>query len=149
MCNDSDAEEIVNDTYLKIWNTIPPNRPGSLKSYVGMLCRQLSINAYNSQNTKKRGGQLDHIFQELTECIPDNDSGNDIGDSIALSDSLNRFVKSLPNKKKNIFMRRYWYSSSVAEIAREYGMTVNHVNVLLFNTRKQLKRFLSKEGFEI
>ncbi len=147
--NDSDAEEIVNDTYLKAWNTIPPNRPVPLKPYVGMISRQLSFNAYEAKNTQKRGGQIETVLDELAECIPDGDSGEDIGASIALRDALNKFILSLPNKTQKIFVRRYWYSSSVAEIAEEYGMTENHVGVLLFNTRKKLKKFLCKEGFEV
>ncbi len=149
LCNDSDAEEIVNDAYMKVWNTIPPQRPTSLKSYVGMIARQLAFNAYESKKAKKRGGQLESVLDELSECIPDSSGSEDIGDSIALRDALNKFIKSLPRKTGAVFMRRYWYSSSVCEIAEEYRMKENHVNVLLFNTRKKLKTFLEKEGFEL
>ncbi len=149
LCSDADAEEIVNDTFWKAWNTIPPNRPHSLKPYVGMITRQLSYNAYAAKNAQKRGGQFEAVLAELSECIPDSDSGADIGTSIALRDALDRFIRSLPAKTRNIFLRRYWYSSAVPEIAAEYGMTKNHVTVLLFNTRKKLKKFLSKEGFSV
>lgn len=149
MGNDSDAEEIVNDTYLKAWNTIPPSRPDFLKPYVGMIARQLSFNAYEAKNSKKRGGQIEMILDELSECIPDGDSGEDIGEGIALRDILNRFLWSLPEKARNIFMRRYWYASPVSEIAKDYDMTENHVNVLLYNTRKKLKNYLNTEDFEV
>lgn len=147
--NDEDAKEIVNDTYLKTWKTIPPNRPNLLKSYVGMISRQLSLDRYEEYHTQKRGGQVRLILDELAECIPDNNSGEDIGDSVALRDALNRFVWSLPEKKRNVFVRRYWYSSSVAEIAEGYGMKESYVTVLLLRTRKKLKAFLHKEGFDI
>ncbi len=149
LCDDLDAEEIVNDTCLKLWNTIPPNRPQRLKSYVGMITRQLSFNAYEAKNTQKRGGQLQCVLMELSECIPDGAGSEDIGESIALRDALNRFVRTLPDRTQRIFLRRYWYSSPVSEIAKDHSMTENHVGVLLFNTRKKLKKYLRKEGFEV
>ena len=147
--DDQDASEIVNDTLLKAWNTIPPNRPGSLKPYVGMISRQLSLDRYAQSRAKKRGEQTALVLDELAECIPDNDSEEDIGESIALRDSLNQFVWSLPDKAQKIFVRRYWYSSSIAEISKEYGMKQSAVTVLLLRTRKKLKEFLMKEGFDV
>ena len=144
-----DAKEIVNDTYLKAWNTIPPNRPDPLKPYVGMISRHLSLDRYEEYHTQKRGGQVPLVLEELAECIPDNDSREDIGESVALKDALARFIRSLPDKTQRIFLRRYWYASSVAEIAEEYGMRENSVNVLLHRTRKKLKNHLQKEGFDL
>ena len=144
-----DAKEIVNDTYLKAWNTIPPNRPDPLKPYVGMISRHLSLDRYEEYHTQKRGGQVPLVLEELAECIPDNDSREDIGESVALKDALAKFICSLPDKTQMIFLRRYWYASSVAEIAEEYGMRENSVNVLLHRTRKKLKDHLQKEGFDL
>ena len=144
-----DAKEIVNDTYLKAWNTIPPNRPDPLKPYVGMISRHLSLDRYEEYHTQKRGGQVPLVLEELAECIPDNDSREDIGESVALKDALAKFIRSLPDKTQMIFLRRYWYASSVAEIAEEYGMRENSVNVLLHRTRKKLKDHLQKEGFDL
>jgi RNA polymerase sigma-70 factor (ECF subfamily) len=144
-----DAKEIVNDTYLKAWNTIPPNRPDPLKPYVGMISRHLSLDRYEEYHTQKRGGQVPLVLEELAECIPDNDSREDIGESVALKDALARFIRSLPDKTQMIFLRRYWYASSVTEIAKEYGMRENSVNVLLHRTRKKLKDHLQKEGFDL
>ena len=144
-----DAKEIVNDTYLKAWNTIPPNRPAPLKPYVGMISRHLSLDRYEEYHTQKRGGQVPLVLEELAECIPDNDSREDIGESVALKDALAKFIRSLPDKTQMIFLRRYWYASSVAEIAEEYGMRENSVNVLLHRTRKKLKDHLQKEGFDL
>ena len=144
-----DAKEIVNDTYLKAWNTIPPNRPDPLKPYVGMISRHLSLDRYEEYHTQKRGGQVPLVLEELAECIPDNDSREDIGESVALKDALAKFIRSLPDKTQRIFLRRYWYASSVAEIAEEYGMRENSVNVLLHRTRKKLKDHLQKEGLDL
>ena len=149
LANDEDAKEIVNDTYLKTWNTIPPQRPNSLKTYVGRISRHLSLNRYEAQSAQKRGGQFSLILDELTECIPDHDSGEDIGESIALKESLNKFVRSLSDKPQSIFIRRYWYGSSISEIAHDYGMKESNVTVLLLRTRAKLKEFLHKEGFEV
>ena len=147
--NDEDAKEIVNDTYLKAWNTIPPNRPDPLKPYVGMISRQLSLDRYEEYHAQKRGGQVTLVLDELAECIPDNNHQEDIGESVALRDALNRFVWSLSHKAQKVFVRRYWYTSSISEIAREYGMKESSVTVLLLRTRKKLKDFLQKEGFDV
>lgn len=147
--NEEDADEIVNDTYLKMWSLIPPNRPDRLKPYIGMISRQLSLDRYEKNHAKKRGGEVALVLDELSECIPDNDSRADIGESVGLRDALNRFVRSLPDRTQKIFIRRYWYSSSISEIAQEYGMNESSVTVLLHRTRKRMKKFLSKEGFDI
>lgn len=147
--NDEDAKEIVNDTYLKTWNTVPPNRPDPLKPYVGMISRHLSLDRYEEYHTQKRGGQVPLVLEELAECIPEGDCGADMGESVALRDALGRFVRSLPDKTQSIFLQRYWYSCSVAEIAEGYGMRENSVTVLLHRTRKKLKAHLQKEGFDL
>lgn len=147
--NDEDAKEVVNDTYLKTWNTVPPQRPDPLKPYVGMISRQLAIDAYEAQHTQKRGGQVTLVLDELSECIPNNDNGADIGESVALSDALTRFIWALPQRTRNIFVRRYFYMSSVAEIAKDFSMKESNVTMHLFRTRKKLEHFLKKEGFAL
>ena len=147
--NDEDAQQIVNDTYLKTWDTIPPQRPELLKSYVGMISRQLALNVYEKQHTQKRGGQVPLVLEELSECIPDNSDSNDIGDNIALSDALDRFIRSLPQRSRNIFVRRYFYMSAVAEIARDLSLKESNVTMHLLRARKKLAQFLKKEGFDL
>ncbi len=142
--NDADAEETVSDTYLKAWNTIPPNRPDSLKFYLGMLTRQLSFDAYEARNTQKRGGNFHLVLEELAECVS-ADAG-DLTDRLALRDTLNRFLKALPLRTRRIFLRRYYYASSVSEIARDFGMKESAITVLMLRTRQKLKKFLEKEG---
>lgn len=149
LCNDEDAKEIVNDTYLKTWNTVPPQRPEPLKPYVGMISRQLSLNRYETQSTQKRGGQVPLVLDELSECIPDNGSSTDIGESVALSDALNRFLWALPERTRNIFVRRYFYMSTIAEIAKDFSMKESNVTMHLLRTRRKLAQFLKKEGFDL
>ena len=147
--NDEDAKEVVNDTYLKTWNTIPPQRPDSLRPYVGMISRQLALDVYKEQHAQKRGGQVSLVLDELSECIPNNDSGADIGESVALSDALSRFIWTLPQRTRNIFVRRYFYISTIAEIAKDFSMKESNVTMHLLRTRKKLEQFLKKEGFDI
>lgn len=147
--NNEDAMMVVNDTYLKAWNTIPTQKPDPLKSYVGMISRQLALNTYEKQHAKKRRGQVPLVLDELEECIPDSKSGADIGDRIAISDALNRFLWSLPKRNRNIFVRRYFYMSSIAEIAGDYNMKESAVTMQLLRTRKKLEQFLRKEDFDL
>ena len=144
--SDEDANEVVNDTYLKAWQTIPPKRPEALKPYVGMISRHLAFDIYEAQHTQKRG-QIPLVLDELAECLPGADDAWDVVSGIALRDSLNAFLRGLPLKTRNIFLRRYWYASSLADIADEYAMKESAVGMILLRTRKKLKSYLEKEGF--
>ena len=148
LADDEDAKEVVNDTYIKAWNTIPPNRPDSLKAYVGLIAGQLALDRYDQRRAIRRGGgQLPLVLDELSECIPDDASGTDMAEEIALRDALDRFLWSLPQKTRNVFVRRYWYLGSIEEIAAEYGMKESNVKMLLLRTRTKLMHHLQKEGF--
>ncbi len=147
--SDEDANEVVNDTYLKLWKTIPPKRPNPLKSYVGMISRQLALDAYEARHTQKRGGQVSLALDELSECVSDSSNGSDMSENVALSDSLSRFLRSLPQRTRKIFVRRYFYMSPIAEIARDFSMKESNVTMLLLRTRKKLEQFLKKEGFDL
>ena len=144
--SDEDAKEVVNDTYLKAWQTIPPKRPEALKPYVGMISRHLAFDIYEAQHTQKRG-EIPLVLDELAECLPGADDAWDVVSGIALRDSLNAFLRGLPLKTRNIFLRRYWYASSLADIADEYAMKESAVGMILLRTRKRLKSYLEKEGF--
>lgn len=149
LADNEDAKEIVNDTYLKTWNTVPPNRPDPLKPYVGTISRQLSLNRYEAQHAQRRRGQVALALDELAECIPDTDSGADIGESVALSDALIRFLWGLPERTRILFVRRYFYMSPVAEIAADFSMKESAVTMLMLRTRRKLAHFLKKEGFDL
>ncbi len=146
--NNEDAEEVVNDTYLKTWNTIPPNRPDPLKPYLGTISRQLAIDAYRAQHTQKRGGQMTLVLEELSDCVSERDS-LDIGDSVALSDSLSRFLWSLPERTRQVFVRRYFYMSPVSDISKDFSLKESTVTMLLLRTRRKLEQFLKREGFDL
>ena len=149
LADNEDAKEIVNDTYLKTWNTVPPQRPDPLKSYVGMISRRLALDAYEAQHTQKRGGEVGVLLAELSECIPDRSGGADIGESVALRDALNRFVRSLPDKTGRIFVRRYWYGDSLSYLSDITGYSENNISQKLFTLRSKLKKRLLKGGFNV
>jgi len=146
--NEEDAKEIQNDTYLKIWNTIPPNIPASLKSYAGMICRQLALNRAESMHAEKRKGTVDVLLDELSECLP-HGSENDIADTLALKDTLRSFLVSLPQKARRAFIMRYWYVCSISEISNALAIGESGVAMLLLRTRKKLRTYLEKEGYNL
>ena len=143
-----DAEECVNDTYLRAWDAIPPERPRLLKSFLGRITRNLALDRYDREHAVKRGGEGDIALDELGECIPDSD-GREMSDELAMKESINRFLASLSKQTRIIFMRRYWYLMSIANIASGMGLSVSNVKVILMRTRKKFKEHLEKEGISI
>lgn len=142
-----DADECVNDTYLRLWDAIPPNNPDDLCSFAARIVRNLAINMLSKRNTLKRGqGKLDAVLDELSECIP---SGNSIEESIdekELTGIINRFLEGLPKKTRIIFVRKYWWLDSVRNIADDFNMSENSVRAMLFRTKVKLKKLLEREG---
>ena len=148
--NDEDSEEIVNDTYWKAWKIIPPERPNPLKAFLGRITRQLALNRLELNQAQKRGGgQYTLVLEELAECISNGNDGADVAETIALRDCLNDFLRSLPLEARRVFIKRYWYMNSILEIAEAFSMSESKVKSLLMRTRKKLKKYLSKEGFEV
>jgi len=145
-----DSEECVNDTYLEAWHTIPPQRPQKLTAFLGKITRNLSINVYRRYTAEKRGsGEMELALDELGDCVASLGSTNDRVDEMALVDILNSFLTSLSSQHRKIFMRRYWYVSSIKEIAYEYGITESKVKMALLRSRNKLKTVLEKEGITL
>lgn len=143
--NVQDTEECVNDTWLRSWNAMPPQRPAVLSAFFGKITRNLSLDRWRHNTADKRGGGGTELaLEELAHCVPHR--SGDMTDDLVLTECLNRFLRSLPKKKCRIFLRRYWYLSSVEEIAADYGMTRNGVASLLRRTRLELKKHLEREG---
>ncbi len=143
--DNEDCEEIVNDTYLKTWESIPPKNPPSLKNFLGKIVRHLSINRLERNNAQKRGGgQLELVLEELQGCIPSRDDGEE--DSARIREAINAFLRSLPGDKRRIFIRRYWYMSPISEIAEELGVSEGKVKMILSRLRRELRKTLEKEG---
>jgi len=144
--SDEDAEECVNDTYLKVWNSIPPERPRIFKSFIGRITRNLALDRYDYNTAEKRGG-TSVILSELDECIPD--TSEDSADDLALSAAINSFLASLSQRTRTVFMQRYFYACSVKQISESVGMTEVNVKVTLLRTRAKLRAHLEKEGISI
>lgn len=145
--DDEDAKETVNDTYLKAWQIIPPQRPNPLKTFLGRITRQLSINRLEAAGAQKRGGgQYTIALDELGECIPIG--GEDLADLTALRDCLNGFLHSLPGQQRRIFIRRYWHTHSINQIATDLHISESKVKSSLMRCREKLKKLLQKEGFQ-
>ncbi len=143
--NDQDAEECVNDTYLRAWNAIPPNRPASLSSYLGKITRRLALDKYASLTAQKRGGStLPELLEEWRSCLP-TDGGDTVPDEVVLRDTLNRFLRALPADRRRMFLRRYWYADPIRTIAQNTGSSESKVKMALLRTRQELKEFLEKE----
>jgi len=146
--SDQDAEECVNDTYQKAWETMPPRKPERLSAYLGKLTRHIAINRYIHDRAQKRTPDVEVIFNEAEELIPDSKVG-DPADELHLKDTINAFVESLSQEVRVVFVRRYWYMSSVKDIASDYGMTESNVKVMLMRTRNKFKEYLEREGITI
>ena len=143
-----DAEECVNDTWRRAWETIPPEKPSVLSTYLGMLTRHIALNRVKASMASKRGGgQVSLALEELSECVADAEA--DEGQTEQLREVLNRFLASLPQKNRMIFVRRYWYTDSAADIAAAYDMNENAVNALLFRMRRKLKQQLHGAGIDV
>ena len=145
--DEEDSRECVNDTYLKAWEAMPPHRPNRLAAFLGKIARNISLNRYKYNNADKRSaGQVPLVLEELQECIPSATSTEQVIDDLSLADLFNQFLSGLPEERRNIFMRRYWYLNSVKEIARDFAMSESKVKMSLLRSRNELKQLLEGEG---
>ena len=139
-----DAEECVEDTWHSAWNTIPPQKPTKLQSFLARITRNVAIDRYRFGIAQKRSATLDRIVDEYWECIPGGEAPME--DTFALRQAINGFLAGLDKRTRVIFMRRYWYAMSVKEIADGMRLSETHVSVILHRTRSKFKDYLTKEG---
>ena len=148
--SDTEAEECVNDTYMQLWNSIPPSRPMRFSSFVGRITRNLALNRYTRARAMKRNAGVELIFDEVAELIPDRVRGGEcITEKIALTEAINLFLGTLSKRARIIFVKRYWYMCSIEEIAEDIGTTRTSVKVSLHRTRAALKSFLEEREIQI
>ena len=146
LCDRRDVEECVNDAYLGVWNSIPPQRPQALVSYVCRIARNLAVNRWHANTAKKRSANYELILDELEECLP---SGADVETELEvreLTEAIDRFLAALSREDRFLFVRRYWYADPVSELAALTGGSANRVSVRLFRLREKLRKTLTKEG---
>lgn len=145
-----DAEECVNDTYLNAWNAMPPHRPGVLSAFLGKITRNVSLNRYRYNTAGRRGGgEAAVVLDEIAELVSGTDGPEQESSRRELAAAIDDFLGALPAGKRCIFIRRYWYFDRVPEIASRFGMTENHVSVILTRLRLKLRDFLLERGFEL
>ena len=143
--NNEDAEECVSDTLLKAWNSIPPQNPRYLFAYLAKICRNDALGKLEHKNAQKRKAEVVRLTEEMECCIPDVRQLRSM-ESRVLGQALDSFVRTLPRENRMIFLRRYWYMDSVAEIARKLGLSEGAVHMRLGRIKEKLRTYLEKEG---
>jgi len=143
-----DAEESVSDTYLNVWNIIPPQRPKFFYAFLASICRHLSFHKVDWRLAAKRNAEVVSLTQEMEMCIPDPASDRVLEEK-ELGRIMNAFLESLPKNTRLIFLRRYWHLDTIAEIAARYGITESKVKMQLSRTRAKLCTYLEREGIYV
>ena len=141
-----DAEECVNDTYLGVWNSVPPHRPEPLGSYVCRIARNIAVSRLRANTAARRSGGVELVLDELAECVPASVDLEGELEARELLAAIERFLSTLSYDDRFLFVRRYWYADSVKEIAAAVHSRENRVAVRLFRLREKLQKFLMKEG---
>lgn len=143
--NLEDAEENVSDTYMKAWDTIPPRRPDYFFAYLAKICRNFALDRLDWRNAAKRKAEVVTLTQEMELCIPDRSHDRKLeGEEIGRV--LDRFLESLSQESRLIFMRRYWFTDSIQDIAARYNISQSKVKTQLYRARAKLRACLEKEG---
>ena len=144
--SDPDSEECVNDTYLRAWETMPPQKPNALSAYLGRITRNLALNRLSYKAREKRAEGYVAVLDEVSEMLPDANTMPEGADDVALREAINSFLRSLDANTRIVFVRRYWYDSAISEIAADYSIPVGTVKSTLSRTRKRFRDHLEKEG---
>lgn len=149
LCDPRDAEEAVEDAYLRLWNSIPPNRPKQFQAYAIKLCRNAALDILRHTRRHKRDGRRDILFSELDACLP---SPGEIGARLEeqeLAAMINRYLGTLDRTSRQLFVRRYFFQEPLEDLAREAGLTKHAVSARLYRIRQGLQKYLKKEGVAI
>lgn len=141
-----DAEETVSDTYLAVWNAVPPQEPEPLDPFVYRVGRNLALKRLRRETAQKRCSRYDLSLEELEGCLPTRALEEETV-ARALGQAIDRFLDTLSRENRAIFLRRYWFGDSVRQIAVAFGLRENTVTVRLARTRERLKTYLQKEGY--
>ena len=147
--DEMDAQECVNDTYLAVWNSVPPQRPDPLRAYVCRVTRNLALVQYRKRTAQKRNSRYDAALDELLEVIGHGESVQDACDARELAEIINGFLAELSKTDRYLFVRRYWFSEPVSELAQSLGLRAHTVSVRLFRIRQRLKKNLNQRGIEV
>ena len=148
--NKEDAEEAVSDTYFALWASIPPHKPANLSTFLGKIARRTALKQWEKNRTQKRGaGEVALALEELSEYLSDGSTPETAIEMTELTQILNAFLGRLPKEERQVFVCRYWYLDSVADIAKRFGFTQSKVKSMLARTRMKLRATLTKEGIAL
>jgi len=148
--SEGDAQECVNDTYLKAWNNIPPTKPLKLKVFLGRITRNLSLDRFKFNRAKKReGSEFELLLTELEECVAHDLTVEAEFDSNLVVQIINEWLLSQIAANRKIFVRRYWHAESIKDLVNNYQISESKVKSILFRMRKSLKAHLREEGVEL
>lgn len=143
-----DSEECVNDTYVGVWNSVPPARPSNFLAFVCGITRNLSLKRIESMTRQKRAGGITASIDELADILPDERIADGVGEG-DISRAISDFLRAEKQDVRNVFIRKYYFFDSTAEIAKRYGFTESKVRNMLYHTRNKLREYLIREGIEI
>ena len=148
--NKEDSEEAVSDTYLGAWAAIPPHKPAILSTFLGKIARRTALKRWEKNRTQKRGGgEMVLAMEELSERLSDGNTPESTMEMAELTRMLNEFLRNLPKQERQVFVCRYWYLDSIADIAKQFGFSQSKVKSMLARTRMKLRNTLSKEGITL
>lgn len=150
LVNNEDTDECVSDTYFRAWESIPPNKPVKLALYLGAITRNLAITVFRSRNNASHAGsQYAVSLDELAECVSGSETPEQALESGIISSAISRYLRTLSENARVIFVCRYYFNDSINEIAGYFGASESKIKSSLFRTRNGLREFLAKEGIEI
>ncbi|MBR2751712.1 MAG: sigma-70 family RNA polymerase sigma factor [Clostridiales bacterium] len=148
--NNEDSEECVNDTYSRVWNTIPPQKPSVFSAFIGRIVRNISLDRYRKNLAEKRGGNvIPALLDEIGEIASDNPSPEDDVVRNDLAKAINDFLYDLPLEKRVMIVRRYWYADDIKSIALRLGTSENNISTSIRRIRIKLRDYLLARGFEL
>lgn len=146
LANNEDTDECENDTYLKIWNSIPPNKPASLKAYIGRITRNIAIDLWKKNHTRKRNAGIEILFSELEDVISSTSQTENEYELAELTSVINNWLSTLSRQEQSLFVLRYWQGESVKNISEQWNTSPSKLSGKLFRLRQSLKSTLEKEG---
>ena len=141
-----DAEECLSDALLAVWNTVPPTRPKSMRAYLLGLTRNRAVERYHALSAQKRNSHYDTAPSEIEDCLAAGETAETVLEAKALAEAINAFLAELKSADRALFVRRYWFSQDLSEVARALDITPQKASLRLFRIRERLKKHLMKEG---
>lgn len=147
--NDSDAEECESDTYLRVWDTVPPTDPDPLSPFVARIARNLALDRYRYNHAARRCGGGDALFSEMEDILTTSEGAESEAMRKELARCISDFLRTLRAEDRKLFVRRYWYGDDMASLASLFGISENSAAVKLFRARQKMRIYLEKEGFTV